>query len=76
MLRAMMAATLACVLAFPALAKTLRWNCVYTVVAKPEGVSKEEFKLEFVAGYARWVVRRDIHGETRDRRGADDDDRE
>jgi hypothetical protein len=34
---------------FPAVAKTLRWNCVYTVVAQPEGVSKGEFKLEFVA---------------------------
>ncbi len=35
--------------ASPALAKNVRWNCVYPVVASPNGLSKEEFKLEFIA---------------------------
>jgi hypothetical protein len=40
---------LACgLLSPPALAKNFRWNCVYTVVAAPNGLSKEEFKLEFL----------------------------
>jgi hypothetical protein len=36
-------------LSSPALAKNARWNCVYPVVASPNGLSKEEFKLEFIA---------------------------
>ena len=36
------------VLASPALTKNFRWTCVYPVVANPEGVTKQEFKLEFL----------------------------
>jgi hypothetical protein len=44
---AMLTAMATC--ASPALAKNVRWNCVYPVVASPNGLSKEEFKLEFIA---------------------------
>ena len=36
------------VLASPAPAKNFRWVCTYPVVANPEGVSKQDFKLEFL----------------------------
>jgi hypothetical protein len=36
------------VLASPALAKNFRWICTYPVVANPEGVTKQDFKLEFL----------------------------
>ena len=37
------------VLASPALAKNFRWICTPPVFANPEGVTKQEFKLEFIA---------------------------
>src|SRR5262245_18943556 len=50
MIRAvMLAAVVVCGLSSPALAKNVRWNCVYPIYASPEGVSKQDFKLEFVA---------------------------
>lgn len=36
------------VLSSPALAKNYRWICTYPVVANPEGVTKQEFTLEFL----------------------------
>jgi hypothetical protein len=44
----LLATILACGLTSPALAKNIKWTCVYTVVAAPKGLSKEEFKLEFL----------------------------
>jgi hypothetical protein len=36
-------------LSSPALAKNFRWICTYPIVANPDGVSKQDFKLEFIA---------------------------
>jgi hypothetical protein len=44
---AMLTAMATC--ASPALAKNVRWNCVYPVFASPNGLSKEDYKLEFIA---------------------------
>lgn len=36
-----------CFASATAQAETLRWNCTYQTIAKPEGVGRELFKLEF-----------------------------
>jgi hypothetical protein len=44
-----MLVALLCGLASSAIAKNLRWNCVYSAYASPKGMAKQEFKLEFIA---------------------------
>jgi hypothetical protein len=44
-----LAALVVCGLLPPALAKNIRWNCVYPGGAKPNGLFKENWKLEFIA---------------------------